>query len=63
MVYSSVADVLANIGGATFGLLAWKVPYWRHLMRAIYAPLLVAVFYTVRTRSIPSGTHSVDCCT
>ncbi|CAH4036708.1 unnamed protein product [Pieris brassicae] len=45
VVYSCISDILACLGGAFFGLIAWKVPYWRHLMRAIYAPLLVVVFY------------------
>lgn len=45
VMFSCIADILASIGSASFGLIAWKVPYWRHLMRAIYAPLLVVVFY------------------
>ncbi|XP_013147033.1 PREDICTED: organic cation transporter protein-like [Papilio polytes] len=45
VVYSCIADILSNFGGAFFGLIAWKIPYWRHMMRAIYAPLLVVVFY------------------
>ncbi|PZC76256.1 hypothetical protein B5X24_HaOG204862 [Helicoverpa armigera] len=45
VMFSCIADLLACIGSAFFGLIAWKVPYWRHLMRAIYAPLLVVVFY------------------
>ncbi|CAK1585778.1 unnamed protein product [Parnassius mnemosyne] len=45
VVYSCISDILSNFGGALFGLIAWKIPYWRHLMRAIYAPLLVVVFY------------------
>lgn len=40
-----MADMLSNLGTAFFGLIAWKVPYWRSLIRAIYAPLLVVVFY------------------
>ncbi|CAG5058026.1 unnamed protein product [Parnassius apollo] len=45
VVYSCITDILSNFGAALFGLIAWKIPYWRHLMRAIYAPLLVVVFY------------------
>ncbi|CAK1555075.1 unnamed protein product [Leptosia nina] len=45
VMYSCISDILANFGGAFFGLIAWKVPYWRHLTRAIYAPLLIVVFY------------------
>ncbi|KAJ0183555.1 hypothetical protein K1T71_001531 [Dendrolimus kikuchii] len=45
VVFSCASDILASIGSAFFGLIAWKVPYWRHMMRAIYAPLLVVVFY------------------
>ncbi|XP_050677735.1 solute carrier family 22 member 3-like [Leptidea sinapis] len=45
VIYSCISDILASIGGAFFGLIAWKVPYWRHLTRAIYAPLLIVVFY------------------
>ncbi|KPJ16067.1 Organic cation transporter protein [Papilio machaon] len=45
VVYSCISDILSNFGGAFFGLIAWKIPYWRHMMRAIYAPLLVVVFY------------------
>ncbi|XP_072932966.1 solute carrier family 22 member 1-like [Epargyreus clarus] len=45
VVYSCILDFLSSFGGAFFGLIAWKVPYWRYMMRAIYAPLLVVVFY------------------
>ncbi|XP_038214193.1 organic cation transporter protein-like [Zerene cesonia] len=45
VVFACLSDTLASAGGACFGLLAWRVPYWRHLMRAIYAPLLVVVVY------------------
>ncbi|XP_045498946.1 organic cation transporter protein-like isoform X2 [Colias croceus] len=45
VVFACLSDTLASAGGAGFGLLAWRVPYWRHLMRAIYAPLLVVVVY------------------
>ncbi|XP_028161592.1 solute carrier family 22 member 3-like [Ostrinia furnacalis] len=45
VVFSCISDILASFGSAFFGLIAWKVPYWRHMMRAIYAPLLVVVFY------------------
>lgn len=45
VVYSCLWDILSSLGSALFGLIAWRVPYWRHLMRAIYAPLLVAFFY------------------
>ncbi|XP_068617257.1 organic cation transporter protein-like [Battus philenor] len=45
VVYSCISDILSNFGGAFFGLIAWKIPYWRYMMRAIYAPLLVVVFY------------------
>ncbi|KAJ8716894.1 hypothetical protein PYW07_003521 [Mythimna separata] len=45
VMFSCISDILASIGSACFGLIAWKVPYWRHLMWAIYAPLLVVVFY------------------
>jgi hypothetical protein len=45
VVFSCISDILANLGTAFFGLIAWKVPYWRYMMRAIYAPLLVVVFY------------------
>lgn len=38
-------DILTTFGTAFFGLIAWKVPYWRSMIRAIYAPLLVVVFY------------------
>ncbi|KAG6440875.1 hypothetical protein O3G_MSEX001534 [Manduca sexta] len=45
VVFSCIVDILTSIGSAFFGLIAWKVPYWRHMIRAIYAPLLVVVFY------------------
>lgn len=45
VAFSCLWDILSSVGTAFFGLIAWKVPYWRHLLRAIYAPLLVAVFY------------------
>ncbi|XP_061713837.1 organic cation transporter protein-like [Cydia pomonella] len=45
VAFSCIWDIFTNIGTAFFGLIAWKVPYWRHLLRAIYAPLLVVVFY------------------
>ncbi|CAH2047629.1 unnamed protein product, partial [Iphiclides podalirius] len=45
VVFSCISDILSNFGGAFFGLIAWKIPYWRYMMRAIYAPLLVVVFY------------------
>ncbi|XP_012546925.1 organic cation transporter protein [Bombyx mori] len=45
VIFSSMSDVLCSLGSAFFGLIAWMVPYWRHLMWAIYAPLLVVVFY------------------
>ncbi|XP_060801400.1 organic cation transporter protein [Amyelois transitella] len=45
VIFSCIADMMSSFGSAFFGLIAWKVPYWRHLMRAIYAPLLVVVFY------------------
>lgn len=44
-MFSCMSDILASFGSAFFGLIAWKVPYWRHMMRAIYTPLLVVVFY------------------
>ncbi|RVE42201.1 hypothetical protein evm_013150 [Chilo suppressalis] len=45
VIFSCVSDILSTCGFAFFGLIAWKIPYWRHMMRAIYAPLLVVVFY------------------
>ncbi|XP_045769467.1 organic cation transporter protein-like isoform X2 [Maniola jurtina] len=45
VAFSCLSDILSCLGGAFFGLIAWKIPYWRHMMRAIYAPLLVVVFY------------------
>lgn len=45
VVFSSISDILTNICHSFFGLIAWKIPYWRYTMRAIYAPLLVVVFY------------------
>ncbi|XP_075975566.1 organic cation transporter protein-like [Anticarsia gemmatalis] len=45
VMFSCISDILASFGSAFFGLIAWKIPYWRHMMRAIYAPLLVVVFY------------------
>lgn len=45
VVFSCMLDILSSFGTAFFGLIAWKVPYWRSMMRAIYAPLLVVVFY------------------
>ncbi|KAI8422053.1 hypothetical protein MSG28_009952 [Choristoneura fumiferana] len=45
VAFSCLWDILSSVGTAFFGLIAWKVPYWRHLLRATYAPLLVAVFY------------------
>ncbi|CAG9136522.1 unnamed protein product [Plutella xylostella] len=45
VIYSCISDSLANFGAAFFGLIAWKVPYWRYMMRTIYAPLLIVVFY------------------
>ncbi|XP_039755068.1 organic cation transporter protein-like [Pararge aegeria] len=45
VAFSCIADILSSLGGAFFGLIAWKIPYWRHMMRAIYAPLLIVVFY------------------
>ena len=44
-MFSCIADLLSSIGSAFFGLIAWKIPYWRHMMWAIYAPLLIVVFY------------------
>ncbi|CAH0719751.1 unnamed protein product, partial [Brenthis ino] len=46
VAFSCILDILGNIGGAFLGLIAWKIPHWRNLMRAIYAPLLIVVFYT-----------------
>ncbi|CAB3221792.1 unnamed protein product [Arctia plantaginis] len=45
VMFSCISDILSSFGSAFFGLIAWKVPYWRHMMRAIYTPLLVVVFY------------------
>ncbi|CAH0719752.1 unnamed protein product, partial [Brenthis ino] len=45
VAFSCISDILSCIGGAFFGLIAWKIPYWRNMMRAIYAPLLIVVFY------------------
>ncbi|XP_045449926.1 organic cation transporter protein-like [Melitaea cinxia] len=45
VAFSCISDILASLGGAFFGLIAWKIPYWRHMMRAIYAPLLIVLFY------------------
>lgn len=45
VVFSCMSDILSSLGSAFFGLIAWKIPYWRDMMRAIYAPLLVVVFY------------------
>ncbi|CAG9787565.1 unnamed protein product [Diatraea saccharalis] len=45
VIFSCVSDILSNFGFAFFGLIAWKIPYWRHMMWVIYAPLLVVVFY------------------
>ncbi|CAH2084358.1 unnamed protein product [Euphydryas editha] len=45
VAFSCISDILASLGGASFGLIAWKIPYWRHMMRAIYAPLLIVLFY------------------
>ncbi|KAJ2951332.1 hypothetical protein O0L34_g5733 [Tuta absoluta] len=45
VVFSCMWDILTSLGTAFFGLIAWQVPYWRSMMRVIYAPLLVAVFY------------------
>ncbi|XP_041980314.1 organic cation transporter protein-like [Aricia agestis] len=45
VAFSCISDILSTLGGAFFGLIAWKIPYWRHMMWAIYAPLLIVVFY------------------
>ncbi|XP_053604721.1 organic cation transporter protein-like [Plodia interpunctella] len=45
VIFSCISDMMSSFGSAFFSLIAWKIPYWRHLMRAIYAPLLVVVFY------------------
>lgn len=45
VIFSCMSDILTSFGTAFFGLIAWKIPYWRNLIRAIYAPLLIVVFY------------------
>ncbi|XP_032516750.2 organic cation transporter protein-like [Danaus plexippus] len=45
VAFSCISDILSSLGAALFGLIAWKIPYWRYMMRAIYAPLLIVVFY------------------
>lgn len=34
-----------SIGGVGLPLLAWNFPYWRHLLRVLYAPALLFFFY------------------
>ncbi|XP_041980329.1 solute carrier family 22 member 1-like [Aricia agestis] len=40
-----VTDIVSTLGGSLFGVISWKVPYWRHMLMIIYAPLLAVVFY------------------
>ncbi|KAJ8726751.1 hypothetical protein PYW08_015148 [Mythimna loreyi] len=34
-----------SIGGMLMALIAWLIPYWRHFLRAIYAPALIFILY------------------
>lgn len=34
-----------GLGGVLFAWVAWRVPYWRHLLRAVHAPALLLPLY------------------
>lgn len=45
--------VIAALGGVSFSIAAYLVPYWRHFVRVIYTPsLLFILFYFVMDESV-----------
>ncbi|CAH0717482.1 unnamed protein product, partial [Brenthis ino] len=45
--------VIAALGGVSFSIAAYLVPYWRHFVRVIYAPsLLFILFYFIMDESV-----------
>ncbi|XP_063384952.1 solute carrier family 22 member 1-like [Cydia fagiglandana] len=43
--YTTICMTGAGLGGILFALAAWMIPYWRTLLRVIYAPGLLAIFF------------------
>ncbi|XP_068633971.1 organic cation transporter protein-like [Battus philenor] len=43
--FACATGVAYGAGGALFALIAWKLPYWRSLIRAAYTPALLLPLY------------------
>ncbi|XP_061718182.1 solute carrier family 22 member 1-like [Cydia pomonella] len=43
--YTTICMTGAGLGGILFALAAWMIPYWRTLLRVVYAPGLLAIFF------------------
>lgn len=46
-MYQAVLSVFYSLGGVIMAFVAWGLPYWRHYLRAIYAPSLLFILYGI----------------
>ncbi|CAG4983526.1 unnamed protein product [Colias eurytheme] len=45
LLFNMLGSLGYAVGGTTLGLVAWLVPSWRWLLRTIYTPALLFIFY------------------
>lgn len=56
--FACATGVAYGLGGVVFALLAWRVPYWRWLVRTAYAPALLLPFYYRLIDESPRWLHA-----
>ncbi|XP_013141544.1 PREDICTED: organic cation transporter protein-like [Papilio polytes] len=56
--FACATGVAYGLGGVVFALLAWRVPYWRWLVRTAYAPALLLPFYCRLIDESPRWLHA-----
>lgn len=51
--FACATGVVYGLGGMLFALLAWRVRYWRKLLRVIYVPALLLPLYWILVDESP----------
>lgn len=51
--FACATGVAYGLGGMLFALLAWRLQYWRKLLRAVYAPALLLPLYWILVDESP----------
>lgn len=55
--FACATGVAYGLGGALFALVAWGIPYWRHLLVTIHAPALLLPLYWLLVDESPRWLH------